>query len=349
MGKITNPPSHLNYTEDPEQANEYLRLVLPMLVRLMLPPNPVNFTLCYEYVSGHNQPLHDVMDRVLHEQKGLSKEAAIELYRRYIWDDDKRVIEKQRTEFRRLMSETLTGVDQSADQASQASETLGSCSDRLQSSGDLNEIREVVAEVVTETRNMAQNGSILKEMLNETKREVENLREELEHSRQQATTDALTGLLNRRAFDEVIHQATEDANMDQEPLSLLMVDIDHFKQVNDNHGHLVGDKVIRYIAGQLRKNVKGKDTVARIGGEEFAVMLPNTNLDHARIVAESIRKTVAHSQLKRMDNQSPIGSVTISIGTTNYRPGEGIDQFIQRADEALYISKNAGRNRVSIA
>ena len=339
----------LNYTEDMGKAGEYLRLVLPMLSRFKLPPNPVNFTLFYEYVSGKNQALNTVLDNILDEHKGLSREAAVELYRRYIWDDDKHIMEYQRSELRRLMSETLTGVNQTVDQASHSSERLGNYSEKLQDSSDLQEIRTVVADVVTETQNIAHNSSMLKEMLWETKSEVENLRSELERSRQEATTDALTGLLNRRAFDKALMQTTEDADMCHENLSLMMVDIDNFKQINDNHGHLIGDKVIRYVGSLLTKNVKGKDIVARIGGEEYAILLPNTHLDHARIVAESIRRTIENSQLKRMDNNSPIGTVTVSIGTTTYRPGESTDDFLQRADKAMYKSKNAGRNRVSLA
>jgi diguanylate cyclase len=127
-----------------------------------------------------------------------------------------------------------------------------------------------------------------------------------------------------------------------------MIDIDHFKQVNDTHGHLVGDKVIRFIATQLSKNVKGRDIVARIGGEEFAILLPSTQLENARILAESIRTKIEKSQLKRVDNSKSLGSITISIGATCYIRGETTNEFYHRADKALYRSKHAGRNKVSI-
>jgi diguanylate cyclase len=246
------------------------------------------------------------------------------------------------------MTETLSGVGQSADQASESSQALNRCSRKLAVPVELAEIREVVSEVVMQTNAMARNGLMLKEMLTDTKREVETLRDQLEQSRQEATTDALTGLLNRRAFDAEIIKATENAEMAHEYLSLLMIDIDHFKQVNDSHGHLVGDKVIRFIANQLSKNVKGRDIVSRVGGEEFAILLPNTQLDNARILAESIRSRIEKSQLKRMDNQEAIGSITVSIGATCYKRGETVNDFYNRADKALYRSKNVGRNKVSI-
>ena len=337
----------LEYPEDNEQANEYLRLVLPMLVRLQLAPNPINFTLCYEYVAGRNQELKLTLDKVLEENHGLTKDAAITLYRHYIWDTDRRNLETQRSKFRQVMSETLTGVGESADQVSTSREIFDRCAQELAIRTELDEIRDVVTEVVVQTNVMAKNSLSLKEMLTDTKREVENLRDQLEQSRQEATTDALTGLLNRRAFDEEMIKATENANLAQENLSLLMIDIDHFKQVNDSHGHLVGDKVIRFIANQLSKNVKGRDIVARIGGEEFAILLPSTQPENARILAESIRAKIEKSQLKRMDNSKSLGSITVSIGVTCYKRGDSINEFFHRADKALYRSKHAGRNKVS--
>jgi diguanylate cyclase len=338
----------LDYPEDNEQANEYLRLVLPMLARLRLAPNPINFTLCYEYVAGRNKELKSALDKVLDERSGLTKDAAITLYRLYIWDIDRRNLETQRSKLRQVMTETLTGVDESADRATHSSEVLDRCSRSLAVPTELTDIRDVVSEVVLQTNAMAKNSATLKEMLSETKREVENLRDQLELSRQEATTDALTGLLNRRAFDVQMLKTTEKADVSQEYLSLLMIDIDHFKKVNDTHGHLVGDKVIRFIATQLSKNVKGRDIVARIGGEEFAILLPNTQLENARILAESIRSKIEKSQLKRMDNSESLGSITVSIGATCYKRNEPTNDFLQRADKALYSSKNAGRNKVSM-
>jgi diguanylate cyclase len=133
------------------------------------------------------------------------------------------------------------------------------------------------------------------------------------------------------------------------PPSLVMLDIDHFKSVNDTHGHLIGDRVIRFVAQVLEKNIKGKDTAARYGGEEFTVLLPETPATGAKSVAESIRKAVANAQLVRADNKKPLGQITISAGVATFAAGEDVMEFINRADQALYRSKNEGRNRVSVA
>lgn len=343
-----NSPT-LNYPESTEQANETLRLVLPMIARLNLPPNPVNYTLCYEYITGEKKELHNILDKILKEEQGLTKEAAIELYRRYIWDVERRLVEEQSKNLYVSMTEAISGLEETTDKTQQSSEVIGKHSEKLSNSADLSEMRDIISEVVSETRTIAKNSNDLQRILKETKQEVATLREELERSRQQATTDPLTGLLNRRAFDQELATISNEANESKDSLSLLMIDIDNFKAVNDNHGHLVGDKVIRFVAMQLKNNVKGRDVVARIGGEEFAILLPKTQLDNARMLAESIRMNIERQRLRRIDNSQSLGGITISIGVTTYKFGEPMEDFQHRSDQALYKSKNNGRNQVSIS
>jgi diguanylate cyclase len=128
-----------------------------------------------------------------------------------------------------------------------------------------------------------------------------------------------------------------------------MIDIDHFKVLNDSFGHVFGDRVIRSVGELLKATVKGQDVVARYGGEEFALLLPETPLPGAQVVAERLRDAVARSRIRRLNSEETIGSITISAGVASYRPGESVATFIDRADAALYNSKTQGRNRVSIA
>jgi len=334
------------YDETPEQANEHLRLTLAFLGKHGIAPNPVNFTLGYEYVLGRDQMLIHALDQLL-TLGPLQHDSSIELYRRFILDSDHRRMEQIRIELRGLIMETLTGVNKANQDAAHSASSLNTNSQRLSEDSSVEELRSILDEVLNETRNMAHNSNFLKHLLDETRLEIDALRDELERTRQQATTDALTGLLNRHGFEAALQLACSDALTQRQALSLLFIDIDHFKRVNDHHGHLTGDKVLRNVGTILAANIKGKDTVGRIGGEEFAVLLPGTSLENGRHVGEILRRNIERSNLKGSETGQQVGHVTISIGVTEYLFGENSKDFIKRADEALYMSKHGGRNQVS--
>ena len=183
---------------------------------------------------------------------------------------------------------------------------------------------------------------------------VETLRDMTDEKRAQialeqlATRDGLTGLANRRCFDDTLHAEWQRALRQQQALSLLMVDVDHFKDYNDAHGHLGGDECLQRIAGAVASEMRANDLVARYGGEEFSVILPNQSLKGAAIVAERIRSRVEHLQLpKRKDARQ---YVTVSIGAATALPApESLpSQLVATADAALYRAKHMGRNRISL-
>jgi diguanylate cyclase (GGDEF)-like protein/PAS domain S-box-containing protein len=165
---------------------------------------------------------------------------------------------------------------------------------------------------------------------------------------QLATRDGLTGLANRRCFDETLHAEWARALRQHQPLSLLMVDVDNFKAYNDAHGHLGGDECLKRIANAVASEMRTNDLVARYGGEEFAVILPNQSLKGAAIVAERIRCRV--EQLQVPSRLAPNQHVTVSIGaaTALASPDTDASQLVAIADAALYRAKHMGRNRISL-
>ncbi len=152
-------------------------------------------------------------------------------------------------------------------------------------------------------------------------------------------TDSLTGLLNRRAFSGILESAIAATKFDCEPLSVAIVDIDHFKAINDRNGHPAGDKVLIAVAGILRAKCGERNSVARIGGEEFAIVFPGANLDQATLQCEHLRSTI-----EELQHQFPL---TVSIGLATLRIGGSVSTLYARADEALYAAKRGGRNRVA--
>ena len=159
----------------------------------------------------------------------------------------------------------------------------------------------------------------------DTTDEIVELRRNLDEMRLAATTDSLTGIANRKHFDIRLREYADDCARNGEPLSLLMGDVDHFKAFNDDHGHQVGDMVLRLVARTLAECVRGRDFVARYGGEEFVVLLPKTGLEGAFAVAENIRNTIASRRIARKSTGEQLGMVTLSFGLAQYKAGESLD------------------------
>ncbi|VVP77766.1 hypothetical protein PS938_00377 [Pseudomonas fluorescens] len=183
----------------------------------------------------------------------------------------------------------------------------------------------------------------LAERVAHMEQEAQGYREHLEEQRQKALVDPLTGLPNRAAWSERLHHEVTRWQQHGNTLLLAMLDLDHFKRINDNYGHLAGDKVLKIIASVLRKRLRGTDFIARFGGEEFVLLMPSTVPAAGLKLLESLRASIEACPFHFKGE--PV-TITVSIGMTAFRPGEHGDQVLKRADQALYRAKNAGRNRV---
>ena len=180
------------------------------------------------------------------------------------------------------------------------------------------------------------------------KRYQDLMRENYTRSLSLALTDSLTGLYNRRYLETHLQSMIERSHASGKPLTLFMLDIDHFKRVNDSFGHAAGDEVLRRVAGLISHNLREFDLTARTGGEEFVVVMPDTPIAAAEMVADRMRKTVGEADMPLPGASAPL-RVTISIGVAELARGEAASALLQRADEALYAAKNAGRDRVMLA
>lgn len=179
--------------------------------------------------------------------------------------------------------------------------------------------------------------------LNQKKRTDELLKEKKKLARL-ALTDILTGLFNRAYFDATLELETNRSQRTGDPFSLILIDLDHFKRINDNYGHPVGDRVLQSVASILQESSRKSDVVCRFGGEEFAVLLPNTSVPTAFLIAERIRKRIATMVPIRSSVRCPV-SVSIGISGSNGSETIQIRRLVEEADCALYASKNNGRNR----
>ncbi|SIR56178.1 PAS domain S-box-containing protein/diguanylate cyclase (GGDEF) domain-containing protein [Sphaerotilus natans] len=178
-------------------------------------------------------------------------------------------------------------------------------------------------------------------------RDISDRRDAHEQRRRASETDHLTGLANRRVFFEAGQREIERFRRAPRPLALLLLDADHFKRVNDQHGHAAGDEVLRQLAGVMLRSLRQVDVPARIGGEEFAVLLPSTGLEGARLVAERLRRAMAADTVTRADGT--VIRYTVSIGLALMQADiAGLEALLERADRALYAAKAAGRDRLVV-
>ena len=333
--------------DEHERTLAFAEIALGQIRALGQTATPRNFEIWYNYATGYNQPLNQSINEVLAAKGALSEADLEQIYDTYIAVS--RLGDRMDSVNTRVLDEikqVITTIDAAAGSATSYSQRLNLASEKLAQANDGEALRSVIEHLVQSAKEMEHNNKRLETRLAASRQEIEQLQQNLEIVRTEALTDPLTTLSNRKYFDAALAKGIAEAQEKNEPLSLLMADIDHFKSFNDQYGHLTGDQVLRLVALAMKQNVKGRDVAARYGGEEFVVALPNTALQSAITVADHIRRAVMTKELMRRSNGERLGRVTISIGAAVLRPGDTAQVLIERADKCLYAAKRNGRNRV---
>jgi diguanylate cyclase len=334
--------------DEHERTLAFAEIALSQIKALAEPASPRNFEIWYHYATGYNPSLNKSINETLAKNGTLSEADIENIYATYIAPD--RVSERIDSVGARVLDEikqVLDMIDVAAGSATSYSESLTEASNRLEHAKDGEGLRGVIEALVQGAKQMELNNKKLETRLSASRQEIEQLQQNLEVVRSESLTDPLTTLSNRKFFDQELEKAVAAARKKNEPLALLMSDVDHFKSFNDKYGHLTGDQVLRLVAISMKQNVKGQDIAARYGGEEFAVALPNTNLEAAATVAEHIRSAVMTKELMKRSSGERLGRITISIGVALLRPDDTAQSLIERADACLYGAKRNGRNRVA--
>ncbi len=344
----------MRYQDSLAASAEIFRLVLQKLTELGIPFTPVHYSVIYEYVTGINPPLKEAVEALIHSGHAPSDQEMENIFVNHLVPEFLSRLNSNQEAVSRDLQNLLTRLSDSTSStllnAAKFQEGLELTKSTLEGSGPLNavDLLNVVKKTLVETDSMKRSTGILEDRLKESQSEIDRLNKELRSAQIAAQIDPLTELLNRRGLEQEVDKCLL-ANLEKkEPCSFLMVDIDHFKKINDTHGHLLGDKVIQAVAKAIRFSVRGEDIVARVGGEEFAIVLPRTNTHQAHIVAEHIRKHVEKIELLSSKTRQKIGTFTVSIGLDTLTDGKDWHQSLDRADKALYQSKTGGRNRTSV-
>ena len=330
-----------------EELNSYVRLALPLMSKHNIPITPKNYTVYYTYVSGANSELRKAFDTVILKGETIDDEKIKKLYSQFCLETDETGIRNLRDDLQQILTAILREITELTGQTAEYESLVSNSVDKLSECTSVQQIRAVVNEIISETKKIAGFGEIIRHKLKETTDELEAIKKDFEKARDEALVDFLTGIPNRKAFDNKLAESIDEAFSENNDLSLLVIDIDHFKKFNDQYGHIVGDEVLKTVSRKAKEIVRGRDFLARFGGEEFVVILPQTPLSGAKTVAENIRDFFDRTRLKVVSSSKNLGKVTVSIGAAQYKPGETIEKFIDRSDQALYFAKNVGRNCVA--
>ena len=337
----------VKYEDSIERSAELLRKALPLMTRQAAGLHPVSYALWYDYVAQANPALQADVDERLQRDGQLDEASTLELFGRHVAELDTDTARRLAENFQRVLGDVARSAAQAGDQTARFGESLSVLSQALEETpeGDA----QAVAAALADTRQMQAAMQALQTQLQSSQREISLLREEVRRTRNEALVDSLTGLANRRAFDEQLAaRLAESAAGVTPPPCLVMFDIDHFKQINDRYGHGFGDQVLKAVSALLKSQTPDGALAARVGGEEFAMLLPATDVDVARKVAESVRQRVGAARIRRQNSDQVLARVTVSAGVTWHRMDEAAQAFFDRADQALYASKNGGRDRVTV-
>lgn len=333
--------------DEHERTLAFAQVALNQIRALAEPATPRNFSIWYHYATGYNPALNGAINKALDQKHTLAEAELEQIYDTYIATT--RVTDSVDTVGSRVLDEikqVLAMIDAASGSNTSYSESLADASAKLAGTSDRETLRAVIERLIEGTREMEVNNKKLESSLSASRQEIEQLQQNLAVVRTESQTDALTGLANRKLFDNALIRALAEAKEKNEPLSLLMADVDHFKLFNDKFGHQTGDQVLRLVAQSIKQNVKGQDIAARYGGEEFVIALPKTVLRSAIAVGDQIRRAVMAKELMKRSSGERLGRVTLSVGVALLHGGDTPQSLIERADKCLYAAKRNGRNRV---
>ncbi|MFH2057426.1 MAG: GGDEF domain-containing protein [Pseudomonadota bacterium] len=336
----------MSYTEERNKAGEYLRLALTNIAKHNLPADPINYTVWYEYASGKNAKLKKAIDFSVETKKPLNKSMIEELYQKYVIDGDRLIIGKLLTKISLMLKDITSHVSETEGDLAGSGKNLEVLSDQIAQANDYSDIKVIVDQMIEETRNLVKSGKRLQNRMKISSEDLKQLNQELEKSQQEAQTDTLTALMNRRGLEKNFEIERIRAKQNDAPFSIIMLDIDHFKTVNDRFGHLVGDSFLKGLAMLLKSHLRRNDIASRYGGEEFLLLLPETEIEGAKAVGQKIQKTLSIKEWKLKETGETIGKITVSMGIAQYRLNELEKDLIKRADDALYLAKKNGRDMI---
>lgn len=310
-----------------------------------IPPTPENYTLWFHYAAGSNPALTSKLNQLISEQVAFTGELNAQLYKEFFGQTQEPIDLTSNEAIANIAAQIQSEAEQIGGNISDYGNLLHLSTSQLEENPGITAVQKMAQKLIHETNKARENHETSAAALKTMSEEIERLTVELREASKIANTDQLTGIANRRRFESYFEEEFTMAEAGQ-PLTCLLIDIDHFKKINDSYGHPVGDLVIRFTANLLKRAVGREGMVARYGGEEFVALLPQQGELFGENLAESVRKAISKQELKSAEHGVQIGQITVSIGVSTYKEGDSMESLIERTDSYLYKAKQTGRNRV---
>ncbi|MGL4316791.1 MAG: GGDEF domain-containing protein [Pseudomonas sp.] len=331
------------YPEETREAADLLKQAVPHMVRHNIPPNPIHYALWYTYSKGAEPELNRRLDKAVKDFASFPPETAAKLFRDYIINgelEEARAGQQQVIELvDDIQGDVSRSVSGSQHYQTSLSQGLAALQDPI-----VDDLPNVLTELQQSTQLMHDQQEQFLYRLRAAQSEIQSLRAQLERAQAAATLDSLTHVFNRHAFTRLLEQALSS---DAEGLALVMLDIDHFKQFNDQYGHPLGDRVLQHVGQLMRDLLPARGIAARYGGEEFCVILRDCHdLNSASGFAEQLRLKIQALRVKVRSTDKVLDSITASFGLALAEPGDTFESLVTRADDALYQAKRNGRNQI---
>jgi diguanylate cyclase len=331
-------------------AYRVARKAMDAMVQHKVWPTPENYELWLKWAAAPKSDLAKEIDKLASAGEVFTDNVCERLGARFLVKKDLTGALRDAGDQLTRELDTVTRAIQAAHLTNEAyGVTLADAGAELKN-GPPAQLQKLVAGLADATRKAELQSRMLQKQLNETTSEVAKLRDNLAESQRDAATDGLTGLNNRKSFDTMLEQAIALHAKASRPVSLAVLDIDHFKRFNDTWGHQTGDQVLRYVGSVLGRICQEPPRfAARYGGEEFAMIFPGESAAQVQGLLLDVLGEIATRMLRRRSTNEELGSITVSIGLAELRPKETPHDLVGRADAALYASKRGGRNRLTNA
>jgi len=326
-----------------QSATIYSERAHQLLKKYQIAANPLNYAVAYFYCCQRIPEMSAEIEHTIFEKNNLDGVFLEHMFERYI-SNSERFDSTFVDPFTSSLEQTLVKIDLQVDHGRKVASNLAKVNNALGHAEHHQSLKNVVGYLLNTINLSKLQYQALSEELAKTSNEVNTLKAKLKESRQEASLDNLTGLLNRRGCENKLQDLhIEDVH------SSLMIDIDYFKTINDDFGHLIGDKVLQRVAGIIKQHVSSEDLAVRFGGEEFLVVLAHKAISEASLIAEKIRRTIGEMKLVQRQSKTNLPTISVSIGIAEVERDVSWTDLFKRADEALYLAKHSGRNRCVLA